>query len=253
MKRILLHGGDIGKGNLILVNKKYPIVCDPVQQQLQMCHPEYPDIRLEQHAARMLRQLLVHLDCFSQIVPVSGYRSQIEQQQIYRDTLRQHGKEYTRKFVAVPGCSEHQSGLAVDLAKNQEEIDFICPLFPRTGIFQEFRELASRYGFVERYPAGKEETTDIGAEPWHFRFVGYPHARILEQLHLTLEEYMVYLQDFLQHNPFRWEANGQVFQVFFVPVRAGTSSEILVPDSCHAHISGNNVSGFIVTLWEEFV
>ena len=95
----------------------------------------------------------------------------------------------TRKFVAYPGCSEHQTGLAIDLGANLPEIDFICPEFPDTGIFGKFREKAADFGFIERYPKGKEAVTGIGAEPWHFRYVGVPHAAVMKAGGLVLEEY----------------------------------------------------------------
>ncbi len=113
-----------------------------------------------------------------------------EQTQIYEDSLRENGGEFTKKFVALPGCSEHQTGLAIDLGLCKEEIDFICPDFPYEGICQKFRQMAPDYGFVERYPAGKEKVTGIGHEPWHFRYVGRPHARIMTDRGLVLEEYL---------------------------------------------------------------
>lgn len=78
-------------------------------------------------------------------------------------------------------ASEHQTGLAIDLAENKEQIDFICPHFPYTGICGEFRAAAPRFGFIERYVSGKEQITGIGAEPWHFRYVGYPHSVIMAE------------------------------------------------------------------------
>ena len=123
-------------------------------------------------------------------MPVSGWRSHREQQKIWDDTIAEKGELFTRKYVAVPGCSEHETGLAIDLAENAPEIDFICPEFPRTGICGKFRERAPHYGFIERYPKGKESVTGIGAEPWHFRYVGLPHSLIMTGLGLVLEEYV---------------------------------------------------------------
>ena len=92
-------------------------------------------------------------------------------------------------YVALPGHSEHESGLAVDLGLKKDVIDFIRPDFPYDGICGVFRELAPDYGFIERYPRGKEAVTGIGHEPWHFRYIGTPHARILTESGLVLEEY----------------------------------------------------------------
>ena len=84
----------------------------------------------------------------------------------------ENGEEFTNQFVARPGHSEHQTGLAIDLGLKQPDIDFLRPYFPYKGICQTFRELSTDYGFIERYPAGKEAITGIAHEPWHFRYVG---------------------------------------------------------------------------------
>ena len=125
-----------------------------------------------------------------QIVPVSGWRSREEQQRIWDDTLAKEGEAFTRQYVACPGCSEHQTGLAIDLGLAAPHIDFIRPDFPDTGVCRAFREQAGKYGFILRYPAGKEHITGIAHEPWHFRYVGTPHSAIMTRLGLTLEEYL---------------------------------------------------------------
>lgn len=71
-----------------------------------------------------------------------------------------------------------------------ENVDFIRPDFPYEGISQRFRELAPAYGFIERYPAGKERVTGIAHEPWHFRYVGTSHAKSMARQGLCLEEYL---------------------------------------------------------------
>lgn len=64
------------------------------------------------------------------------------------------------------------------------------PAFPYEGVCQMFRERAAEFGFVERYPAGKEPITGIAHEPWHFRYVSPPHARAMVRRGLVLEEYL---------------------------------------------------------------
>ena len=128
------------------------------------------------------------------IIPVSGYRPHAEQLALWEETLRAQGEEFTRKYVAIPGCSEHESGLAIDLAADAPDIDFICPEFPPTGICQIFREKAPFYGFIQRYPKGKEDITGISEEPWHFRYVGMPHSKIIAERGLVLEEYIRLLE-----------------------------------------------------------
>ena len=183
------------RGELRLVNRSHPLPAELAPPALAPALPGHPDILLEARAAAALTALVSALGRPGEIVPVSGFRPHWEQQQIWDDSLRDKGPDFTAKYVAWPGCSEHETGLAIDLGFNRPPIDFIRPAFPRKGICQRFREQAAAYGFIERYRAGKEQVTGIGAEPWHFRFVGAPHAALMEARGLALEEYIQLLED----------------------------------------------------------
>ena len=175
--------------SLILVNGQHAYSPD-AKQDLIPVREDHPDILLEREAVCALSCILERLDGWKFIVPVSGWRSLEEQLAIYQESLRENRPEYTARFVAMPGHSEHQTGLAIDLGLRQPDIDFIRPAFPYEGICQKFRELAPAFGFIERYPAGKEHITGIAHEPWHFRYVGMPHSEIMTFKGLTLEEYL---------------------------------------------------------------
>lgn len=144
---------------------------------------------MEREAAEALMALLKEIEAGDGIVAVSGYRSEEEQKEVYAQSLRENGAEFTKKYVARPGHSEHQTGLAIDLGERREYVDYIAPEFPYTGLCGRFRENAARYGFIERYPKGKEHITGIAHEPWHFRYVGREHAEAMQREGLTLEEY----------------------------------------------------------------
>ncbi len=115
--------------SLILVNRHCPCPTDNVRDLVPV-HEHYPHILMEREAAQALFGLMEQLDGWRQIVPVSGWRSLEEQKAIYEQSLRDHGQEFTEQFVALPGHSEHQTGLAIDLGLRQPEIDFIRPSFP---------------------------------------------------------------------------------------------------------------------------
>ena len=174
---------------LILVNRQHALP-EGAAAELVPVHGDYPDILLDAEAARQLDRLMDELDGWSAILPVSGWRSMEEQAALYFDSLRENGREFTEKYVAFPGCSEHQTGLAIDLGLRQRSVDFIRPAFPDEGICHEFRQRAAAYGFIERYPAGKESVTGIAHEPWHFRYVGVPQAEEIVGRGLALEEYL---------------------------------------------------------------
>ena len=107
-----------------------------------------------------------------------------------------------------------------------------------------FRQAAADYGFIQRYRREKDDLTGIAEEPWHFRYVGAPHARLMEENGLCLEEYPEFLRERPRSCPL---PDGRLAQVFYVPC-AGEETEIQLPDGC-CQISGDNAGGFIVTAW----
>ena len=193
------------KGTLYLVNRAHPLPEEPSAEVLASVRSGQTEVRLHQRAKVMLDQLLAAVGSVGAIVPVSGYRPQTEQQAIWEDALAEHGKAFTETYVARPGCSEHQTGLAIDLGENRPEVDFLCPAFPDSGPCGALRRRAAEFGFVLRYPAGKEAVTGIGHEPWQFRYVGQPHAQIMEARGLVLEEYLDWLRSFPPEAPLEGE------------------------------------------------
>ena len=245
MKRKCFPREDMHRGPLIVVNAAHPLQSGG-DAPLAPVDARHPDILLDARAGRLLACCIEDAHGAGEIVPVSGWRSQKEQQAIWDQTLRESGEAFTRKYVAVPGCSEHQTGLAIDLGQQAAHIDFIRPAFPYDGVCGAFRRAAARYGFIERYQAGKERLTGIAAEPWHFRFVGAPHAALIEENGLCLEEYPAFLQ---ACGPRICRlASGRTAQVFYVPA-ADQLTEIDLPDGC-VQVSGDNLGGFIITAWE---
>lgn len=237
--------GGIHNGLLILVNAEHPIQ----HMERPVLAPAVPgsDILLDTRAAAMLSGVISRIGAAGEIVPVSGWRSEAEQREIWDGSMRDSGEEFTRKYVALPGCSEHQTGLAIDLALRADNIDFIRPEFPYDGVCGRFRALAADYGFVERYQSGKEGVTGIAAEPWHFRYVGRPHARIMCEMGLCLEEYVEYLRAY-PYPERLLEVRGEVYEaeVGF----AGARDALGLPDAPY-QVSGNNVDGYIYTLWSK--
>lgn len=120
----------------------------------------------------------------------SAYRSYDKQKLIYEETLKENGLDYVNKYVAKPGYSEHQTGLAVDLAifKNGDYLindDFI----KEKNICNFIKENCYKFGFILRYPFDKGKITGYNYEPWHLRYVGNNLALYLKENNLTLEEY----------------------------------------------------------------
>jgi D-alanyl-D-alanine dipeptidase/carboxypeptidase len=124
---------------------------------------------------------------------VDGYRTEKEQRRLWEYSLKENGLAYTKQFVALPGCSEHQLGLAIDVGLANENNDPICPRFHGSSAAELFLQHMMDFGFILRYPEDKQEITGISYEPWHFRYVGLPHSQIISTQKWTLEEYHHYL------------------------------------------------------------
>ena len=236
---------------LQLVSPDYPVSTIPSAHDLIPAFEEFPDILMERYVAYALQALIKKLNAYGKIVPVSGFRTQQEQQKIWDDALKQHGLIYTQKYVAIPGCSEHQTGLAIDVGQAVTELDFICPEFPYEGICQKFREKAPRYGFVERYGKEKENVTKIGWEPWHFRYVGVPHARFMKEHAICLEEYIELIRQY-PYPEKALEIKGEEWTASVSYLRQSTEEMfVTLPEDILYQVSGNNVDGFILTVWSE--
>jgi len=113
---------------------------------------------------------------------VSGHRTFAHQQQNYSQRVAQVGQETADRGMARPGHSEHQTGLAID-------VNDLSPSFGQTPEGLWVAANASRFGFVVRYPDGKEGVTGFKYEPWHLRYLGVELATTLATAGLTVEEY----------------------------------------------------------------
>ncbi len=248
MNKIIVKKENIYRGDLLLVNAVHPLK-NNIVTKLILADAQFPDIIMEANAAKYLQLVLQKISSGNAIIPVSGYRSYEEQESIYTNSLKENGEEYTKKYVALPNCSEHQTGLAIDLAINKSDIDFICPDFPYDGICEDFRKNAPDYGFIQRYAENKEKITGISHEPWHFRYVGFPHSKIITENDFSLEEYMEFIKNFSFENRFIFECgNGKNIEIFYMKLDYD-KAEVVLPENSIYQISGNNFDGVIVTVW----
>lgn len=252
MKRIL-SANRAAAGPLVLVNAGHPLKNPEALPRLTRLAdaPDGSGVLLDVAAARMMARLIAACGGFGSILPVSGFRSQARQVDIFNETLREKGEHFTRQYVALPGCSEHQTGLALDVADAGADYDFIRPAFPEDGLCGRFRRLAALYGFIERYPQGKSGLTGIAHEPWHFRYVGAPHAATMAEHGLTLEEYIRLLEDYDSPNNALYHRSGAEYRVKSYTARPENGRFTLkLPENALWQASGNNAGGLVVTLWQ---
>jgi D-alanyl-D-alanine carboxypeptidase len=224
---------------LELVNREHAIPGEPDSVWLTSVWPgtavRVTGIYLHQTALEAVRGLFAasrETEAGSFFVS-SGYRSQAEQRELY-DNMPD------KAFVQPPGHSEHETGLAVDILA-------MDVMQANLGTSPEGRWLAEnawRHGLILRYPADKQDITGIAYEPWHFRFVGQPHAWFCTHYNLTLEEYIGWLKENGGYIA-TWEG-----VTFFVSYERAENGTVYVPDSKPFIVSGDNTGGYIITAWE---
>ena len=170
---------------LILVNKKnkIPSNWDKKVELVEVVNCFNRTIKVEKETYRNYLALKNYLKRNNiEIVIESSYRSIEEQKQ----TLEQY-----KEYAAIPGYSEHHTGLAIDICVYVDnrliyENDDMIKL---KDLFNQIHLSLADYGFILRYPKGKENITGYNYEPWHFRYVGECAKEIMDNS-LTLEEYL---------------------------------------------------------------
>ncbi|MFF2911744.1 D-alanyl-D-alanine carboxypeptidase family protein [Paenibacillus sp. NPDC057934] len=179
----------------VMVNKQYGLPDNYKPEDLV-----YPNVRFtfkEEIEKRMMRKeaasALEGLFAGAKkdgiyLAGVSAYRSQSTQVRLFNNYVQRDGEEKARRYSAVPGHSEHQTGLAIDVTSS----DGKCAAescFAGTPEAKWLAEHAAEYGYIIRYPEGKENITGYMYEPWHIRYVGKEIAADIVQSGVTLEEY----------------------------------------------------------------
>lgn len=180
---------------LILVNKDHPL---PDDYQVELKSLQNGLTSVADSIYEQLKEMLTDgSEEGLEFCVASGYRSVESQQKILDNdisALMQQGLTYEEAYeektrvVMPPGYSEHESGLAVDItALSNQKLDDTQEETPEIKWLQKN---CARYGFILRYPRGKEDITDIDYESWHFRYVGIEAAGYIMDHNLTLEEYL---------------------------------------------------------------
>jgi len=180
----------------MLVNKENPLDLNFVPTNL-IEYPEYNGPKIDPNHKTLVEQTTLNAfwklkqsakeDGYDIIID-SGYRSYEYQQRILEKCYAEKGEE-AYSTVALPGCSEHQTGLAIDIALyiNGEYVDKFDDTFPQ---LKWLFENSYKFGFILRYPKGKEDITGYSYECWHFRYVGHELSEEMHNNHIeTLEEY----------------------------------------------------------------
>lgn len=163
---------------VLIANKKYPLPKDYA-----------PGEDSEARAAFDLMAQDAKKQGF-EIVAFSTYRSYEYQSTLYNRYVEKDGKDNADRYSARPGYSEHQTGLAFDVGEKGKENLWLTEEFGETDAGKWLMENAHKYGFILRYPKGKEPITGYMYESWHYRYLGVELATKVKESGLTLEEYL---------------------------------------------------------------
>lgn len=175
---------------LTLINRSH------LQEESHPKLTQIDDIQVDSRIAENTRQFLAAARA---IAPgetlISGYRSRAEQTELYEEALalaeeeglsRQEAEQEVQKRIQLPGASEHQTGLAIDMSEPEGQNDEVA---------HKIAEIAPKYGFILRYPEGKSDITGVDFENWHYRYVGLESAQYMQKHQLVLEEYLALLKE----------------------------------------------------------
>lgn len=189
--------------NLILVNPWEPLPEDYNPELVEAENEQQINARIED-AWNDWNEAALAAD--HRLFLASGYRSVARQETNFNAQMNEYlneglseaeATERTKEYLTEPGHSEHHTGLALDLVDEEW-------IVAGNGLEQAYETQASQqwlvdtmtdYGFILRYPEGKEEITGIQYEPWHFRYVGVENAQFMEEHQLVLEEYIELLNE----------------------------------------------------------
>lgn len=249
--------GDVHTGTLQLVNYEHEYVFPSFPNTVTFYGNKTAKYKLRNTSVSVTRETL---DAFNALVAayneqtgvndlivISGYRDYESQKTTYSNSVKQNGVAYAEKYVAQAGYSEHHTGLCVDLAIYTDDGKQLSLGSEKT--YPTFLELAASYGFVLRYDPSKTDITHIGGEEWHFRYVGYPHSYYMTVKDLCLEEYITMLHTHTfdgEHLCFA-DGDSQSWEIYYVPSE-GNSTQLPVPADAPYTVSGDNISGYIVTV-----
>lgn len=187
---IEVEPADLSKGNLILVNKYYYLASDYVPDDMVTIEAGYgvnQPLKKEVYDAYKKMWEDANKEGLTLYIN-SPYRSYNTQSALYNNYAARDGISLADTYSARPGHSEHQTGLAFDVTSRTTNFD----TFAYSNEYKWLQDNAYKYGFILRYPKGKEYITGYQYESWHYRYVGVNIATYIHDNDITYEEYYAY-------------------------------------------------------------
>jgi len=238
--------GNLGEsGYLKLVNRQHRLAVLPERSDMQDVSSvpvAHEDIALHASAYFALAQLFdsAQIAGAGPFHVISGFRDYTHQSSLYDQG---QGSD----FLLPAGHSEHHTGLAIDIVPTQQMqggYSLSEQLDGTSECEQWLVDNSWRYGLILRYPEGKSDITGIAFEPWHFRYVGNPHAYYMWSKDLTLEEYLHKLQE---QEGISIEFNNRRYRIVH---DAAIDGILHLPSNSEFTLSSDNRDGYVITVWE---
>lgn len=240
---------DVDQGDLVLVNSAYPYKFPEGDTELVTIYDhfksEYYSVcdyvkKLDSHT---LAQLDAMMEGFNKetgntdIVIIGAYR-----------TIEEQNDKYSNGNSGFSGgFSDYHTGRSFDMAvfpKDGSSSGYYAP----TGIYSWIDEHAAEYGFIVRFPEGKDSITGEEARKYTYRYVGVPHASYMKQNNLCLEEYIEQIKAYSNEKPLEVNVGDKVYGIYYVAASTEGNTDVPVPSGLSYNVSGNNADGFIVTV-----
>lgn len=239
---IEIREDQIYQGNLLLVNHDHPVQPESVKKDVVNLNTShdlihgfgliYDETYLSEAISHKFSDMMASAkkDGVQNFYITSGFRDFEKQEELYQ--------EMGSAYALPPGYSEHNLGLSLDVGTTELEM-------AQAPEGKWIENHAWEHGFILRYPKDKIDVTGIQYEPWHIRYVGLPHSAIMKEKNLALEEYLDYLKE---NNQLSASIEGTDYRIQYYPL--SQNREIPVPVDSDYEISGNNIDGVIVTIFE---
>lgn len=246
----------IHEGAVILVNGSNEFVFPKTEFAPSMAGAKNDDyyvrdrsVHLREDVTKMLNSLMSEyrsLKNKKNVMVFNGYLDYEAQKSYYDRAVSNYGEDKASMMQSKPGFADAHTGYSIEFRmyvnneatefKGEDETSWIV-------------ENAYRYGFIQRFPEGKELTTGFNASASKYRYVGIPHSVIIRNNELTLEEYITRVKAYTYDtNHWYCEFEGSTYEVYYVSASNDEKTVIHVPSDKEFSVSGNNVDGFIVTV-----
>ena len=250
---VQMEPSDIHGGSLILVNHEHHYEIPDDSGLVAVVDVKTSSYRVSNKniplSVDIIERLNDMMDAFyaetgaANVTVISGFRDYDHQKRILDERIALVGREEASRWVSEPGHSEHHTGLAIDFGIYENGIN---ATFRAKGKYAWLEQNSYKYGFIRRYDDAKSDITKIAYEPWHYRYVGEPHAYFIYKNDWCFEEYVGFIMKHTADDSYRDVYNDVKYEIYYT-----RETEITVPKDAEYWISGNNIGGFIVTVEAE--